>query len=103
MNFYDTITGMGYEISPLNDKEITEIVKSDKIVEIHIVFYKNDKKVLGYLKPVNNFYDVGDVSRIYTLFLEMKRDVKDLASRAKYDIIWEEQLWKERKKHIFIN
>ena len=87
MNFYDTITKMGYYISKVNDKDITEIIKSEKIIEIHIVFYKNDKKILGFLKPLDNFYDMDDMSLIYRLFKEMERDVKDLASRSNYVII----------------
>ena len=92
MNFFDTVTEMGYKVSNLD--EIIDISKEDNfkehepLGEIHIVFYKKEKQIIGYIKPLRNFYDIDDMSHIYgNLFLTMQKDLKFFADKSKYAII----------------
>ena len=92
MNFFDTVTEMGYKVTNLNG--IIDISKEDNfeehepLGEIHIVFYKEEKKIIGYIKPLRNFYDMDDMCHIYhALFLGMKKDLQFFAERSKYEIV----------------
>lgn len=92
MTFYDTVTEMGYKVTNLGD--MLDISKDDiysehqPLGEIHIVFYKKDKKILGYIKPLRNFFDLDDMTHIYHhLYLTMKKDLNFFAEKSKYDII----------------
>lgn len=91
MAFYDIVTEMGYKVSNLND--IIDISKEEIFVdykpigEIHIVFYKSKKEIIGYVKPLSELFDVDEVSRLYRLFLSMKKDLKFFADKSKYVII----------------
>ena len=92
MTFYDIVTEMGYKVTNLDG--IIDISKEDNyechepLGEIHIVFYRDDKKILGYIKPLRNFFDLDDMSHIYhNLFLSMQKDLKFFAEKSRYDII----------------
>ena len=87
MNFFDTVTEMGYSVD-MSLKEIIEITKKDDTAEIHILFYMNEKKIMGYVRQLKDFYDINDVTHFYnSFFLPMQRDLKALAERSKYTIV----------------
>lgn len=91
MNFYDTVTQMGYKVS--NTDEVIDISKEDDyalhkpLAETHIVFYKNEKNIIGFLKPLREVFDLDDMCHMHKLFLDMKRDVKELSEKSKYTIL----------------
>ena len=91
MNFFDTVTEMGYKVSQLEG--IIDISKEDNYIEheplgeVHIVFYKKERKIVGFIKPLRDFYDIDDMCHIYKLYLNMQKDLKFFADRSKYDII----------------
>jgi len=91
MAFYDVVTEMGYET--LNLDGMIEISKKDiypnhePLGEINILFKQDEKKILGYVKPLRNIFDLDDMCHIYKLYLDMQRDLKFFADKSKYDII----------------
>ncbi len=91
MAFYDVVAGMGYKVS--NTEEVIDISKEDDyalhkpLVEIHIVFYKKDKEIIGFLKPLRDMFDQDDMSHMYKAFLDMQKDLKTLSEMSKYKII----------------
>ena len=91
MNFYDTITGMGYFKEKSEVEDVIHLtqkhVLKDFSMTIHIFFYMKDKKILGTLQANTLFYDLDDMCLAYKLFQQMEEDVKYLANRAKFDII----------------
>ena len=91
MNFYDTIASMGYIMQKEENKNIIHIVKSDDrkdtLIEIHIFFDREKQTIQGVLRPKDLFYDLDDMSLIYRLYRDMKKDVQFLADKSKYDII----------------
>ena len=80
---------MGYSLSPLHDNEIIQIQKTEKLVEIYIVFYLKDKKILGYMEPLKDtkYFDVSDMSSIYASFRNMKKDIQYFVEKSHYTII----------------
>lgn len=86
MNFYDTVTEKGYKVVNMN--EIIEIIKDDdELAETHITFYKDEKKIIGFVHTIKDIFDVDDMSHLYTIYLNMHEDLKYFAERSKYKII----------------
>ena len=76
---------MGYTI--LKCEEVIDILRDDPLAETHIVFYTNKKKIIGFLKPLKNLFDINDMSHIYKLYRDMQKDLKLLAEKARYEIV----------------
>lgn len=92
MNFYDTVTEMGYKVKKEPEhNNIIHIIKEDDrkphVIEIHILFDKEDKLINGFLKPCNLFYNMDDMVLIYKFYREMQADLKYLATRSNYEIV----------------
>ena len=88
MNFYDTVAEYGYAIvkNP-EEKNIIDISKSGRIAEIHIIFYTDKKKIMGYILPLDVFYDIDDMAEVYALYRTMKKDIKIFADKSKYEVV----------------
>lgn len=87
MNFFDTVAGMGYIIKKEENNNIIHLIKGNSLVEIHILFLKEEKKITGFLKPKDLFYTVDDMSIMYRTFLEMKKDLNFFIDKSHYDIL----------------
>lgn len=88
MNFYDTITEMGYQIVSKDD-EVISICKEDEshIGDTYIDFYIKDKEIYGYVKPKIDFYITKEISYLYhTLFINMRKDLKYFSDKSNYKI-----------------
>ena len=85
MNFYDTVTEMGYKLTNLDG--ILDISMDYDGVTVHIVFYTQDKKIIGFVEPQEKIYDIDDMSHLYKVFLNMQKDLKFFAEKSNYDII----------------
>ena len=86
MNFNDKIQELDYQIKSQNENCIV-IEKKRNISDAIIIFDLKEKVIAGYLKPNNILKELDDISQQYTLFREMKSDLKHLAELSKYDII----------------
>lgn len=87
MNFFDTITEMGYKLTPLHDDEIIEISKEYGLCETHITFYLKEKKIIGFMEVKEKLFDINDMAHIYQSFRELQGDIKDFASKSKYEVV----------------
>ena len=91
MAFYDIVTELGYKV--FNSEDTILITKEDHyeahqpLGEISIVFYRDDKKIMGYIKPLRAFFDLDDMCHIYSLYSSMQKDLKFFAEKSNYDII----------------
>ena len=91
MNFYDTVTQMGYSVK--KDNNVIDISKEDFYLNheplgtIHILFNLEEKKATGLVCPIRCFCDLDDMAHIYKLFRDMQRDLKFLADKSHYDIV----------------
>ena len=86
MNFQDKIEEMEYQIKSQNDNCIV-IEKNRSISDIVIIFDLKEKVISGYLKPNNIIKELEDITHQYTLFREMKSDLKKLSDLSNYEII----------------
>jgi len=86
MNFHDKIQEMDYELKQQNDNCIV-IEKKRNFADIVIIFDLKEKVVSGYLKPNNILKEIDDISYQYSVFREMKSDLKELAELSKYEIL----------------
>lgn len=86
MNFKDTITELDYQIKEQTENYIM-IEKKSAISDIIILFDLKEKAIAGYLKPNNILKELEDITHQYTVFREMKSDLKYLSEISKYDII----------------
>ena len=88
MRFYDAIAERGYAMKKEQSPNLIHLIKDDNpLVESHIVFYKTEKQITGFLKPKDLFRDVNDMAIMYRVFLAMKEDLNAFADRSNYDII----------------
>lgn len=86
MNFYDKITEMGYEVKEKTDNYIM-LFKEESISDVVILFSSKEKTISGYLKPNTIIKELEDISHQYTVFRQMKKDLKELSDLSHYDII----------------
>lgn len=86
MNFYDKITEMGYEEKERTDNYIM-IIKKEDISDVVILFSSKEKTISGYLKPNTIIKELEDITHQYTVFRQMKKDIKELSELSHYDII----------------
>lgn len=86
MNFNDKIQELDYQIKSQN-KNCIVIEKKGNVSDAIIIFDLKEKAIAGYLKPNNILKELDDISQQYTLFREMKSDLKQLAELSKYEII----------------
>ena len=86
MNFYDKITEMGYQVKEQTDNYIM-VIKQEKISDVVILFSTKERVIAGYLKPNTIIKELEDITHQYTVFRQMKDDIKELSELSKYDII----------------
>ena len=85
-SFKNTIAQMGYEIAA-KDKESVLIQKKDELATILILFHNKDKNISGAIQTNKLIYTLDEISRQYTIFREMKEDLKTFKKLSGYDII----------------
>ena len=91
MNFFDTVAELGYCIQKEDNHNLIHLVKGDgsnePLVEAHIIFQREEKQILGFLKPKKLIHELNDTAIIYRMFLTMQEDLSFFADRSGYDII----------------
>lgn len=86
MNFYDKIEELGYCVKEQTENYIL-IEKKEAISDAIIIFSIKEKIISGYLKPNNILKELEDITHQYTVFRQLKEDLKELSSLSKYDIL----------------
>ena len=84
--FTEKLQELDYSIKSRTDNLIL-IEKKSRLSNIIILFNLRDKSVSGYLKPNDLISDIHDMAYQYSLFREMRRDLKTFSELSNYDII----------------
>lgn len=86
MNFYDTVTKMGYTINSKDTNSIL-ISKEYHVAISLILFDTKDKTIYGAIKTTDLVSTIDQVTNWYAAFRDMRKDVKKLSDLSGYDII----------------
>lgn len=84
--FEEKLQELDYSIKTKNQNVIV-IEKKHELSDIIILFNLRDKSISGYLKPNDLITDLTDICNQYTIFREMKEDLKTFSELSNYDII----------------
>ena len=85
-SFKDQLAKMGYDIGLVQGDEVL-VKKEDPVACILITFNNKEKNLFGAVKAKKLISSLDDVTRIYSLFNEMKEDLKTFNKLSNYDIL----------------
>ena len=85
-SFKDTLAKLGYEILKRDGDDIL-IVKRDEVADILILFEGKERHLSGAVKTNQFIYSLDQICHQYSLFREMKEDLKTFKQLSGYDII----------------
>ena len=86
MQFNETIKQLGYKVCE-RDEESILIVKEDALANIYFFFDIKLKQLTGCIRTQKPIYNLDEIARHYTIFRQMRKDLKTLQQLSKYDII----------------
>ena len=86
MNFGETVARMGYEIFA-KDSETILIRKQYELASIFILFDNKNKEISGAIRTDKLIYNLDEIANHYSIFRDMKADLKTFQQLSHYDII----------------
>lgn len=85
-SFKEQLQKMGYDNVLYQGNEIL-VEKKEEVASILITFSNSEKTLFGAVKANKMISTLDEVSRIYSLFNQMKEDLKTFNKLSNYDIL----------------